>query len=92
MAFADPPVAQHETCPVTTREEARRLGDELFKQGLYQRAGACYEAAEEYALANRAFVEAVEPESQAIARQASVQWDQTRAMLRKLQQTWTPKH
>jgi hypothetical protein len=92
LVFADPPVAGHETCPVTAREEARRLGDGLLKQGLYQRAGACYEVAEEYGRANRAFVEAVEPESQAIARQASIQRDQTKAMLRRLQQAWAPKH
>jgi hypothetical protein len=92
LAFGDPPVAKHETCPAATRQEARRLGDDLAKQGFYQRAGGCYEAAEEYGLANRAFLEAVEPESQAIARQVSVQRDQTKAMLRKLQQAWGPKH
>jgi len=92
LAHADPvAVAQH-ACPVSAQEQARALGDELFEQGAYQRAGECYQAANEYALANRAFLRAVQPQSAATARQLSDQRDQAITMLRKIQQAFRPGH
>jgi hypothetical protein len=54
------------------------LGDVFFEQSAYQRAGECYEAASEYALANRAFFKAVGPESAVAARQLADQRDQAK--------------
>jgi signal transduction histidine kinase len=75
LALADPLPEGHAPCPVTTQEEARKLADALSEQAAYQSAGECYEAAGEFALANRAFVKAVEPKSAATARQLSEQRD-----------------
>src|SRR6185312_7299341 len=63
--------ATHEQCPVASPEQARRLGDELFEQGAYQRAGECYATAGQYGLANRAFVKAVGPQSESASHQVS---------------------
>lgn len=88
LALADPVFEGQAHCPVSTQEQARWLGDQLFEQGAYQRAGECYQAAGEYTLANRAFVKAVDPESAVTARQLSDQRDQAKALLRKVQQAW----
>jgi hypothetical protein len=92
LALADPLPEGHAPCPVTTQEEARRLGDMLFEQAAYQSAGECYQAAGEFALANRAFVKAVEPKSAATARQLSEQRDQAKMMLRKVQLAFRSEH
>ena len=88
VARADPEQEEHLRCPVSTREQARSQGDLLFEQGAYRRAGECYQAAGEYALANRAFFKAVGPESAATARLLSDQRDQAKAMLRNAQQAF----
>lgn len=88
LAVADPVLEGHEQCPVSTREQARSLGDTFFEQGAYQRAGVCYEAAGEYALANRAFVAAVGPQSAATRQRASAQGEQAKALLHKVRQAF----
>lgn len=45
-------------CSEATPERARWLADRASKDGAYQRAGECYLAAGEHALADRAFVKA----------------------------------
>ena len=92
LALADPVSEGQAPCPVTTHEEARALGDVLFEQGAYQNAGECYQAAGEFALANRAFVRAVEPRSAATAHQLSDQRDQAKTMLRKVELAFHPGH
>ena len=92
VALADAGPEAHTPCPVTTQEEARRLGDSLFEQGAYQSAGECYQAAGELDLANRAFVKAVGPQSAVTASQLSEQRDQAKTMLRKLQLAFHSGH
>jgi hypothetical protein len=92
VALADPVPEAHAPCPVTAQEEARRLGDNLFEQGAYQRAGECYQAAGEFGLANRAFVKAVGPQSAVTASQLSEQREQAKTMLRKVQLAFQSKH
>ncbi len=92
LALADPVLEADAACRVTTQEQARSLADTLFEQGAYQRAGKCYEAGGEYALANRAFMKAVEPQSALTARQLSAQRDQARTMLRKVQLAFRAEH
>lgn len=89
---ADPMPEAHTPCPVATQEEARKLGDVLFEQGAYQRAGECYQAAGEYGLANRAFVKAVGPQSAVTASQLSQQRDQAKTMLRNVQLALHAEH
>ena len=74
----------HGQCPAPTREQAHTLADSYFEQGAYQRAGACYEAAGEYALANRAYVHAVGPESTVTRQRAAEQGEQAKALLRQV--------
>ena len=88
LAIADPVLEAPPHCPVSTQEQARWLADVLFEQGAYQRAGECYQAAGEHALADRAFVKAVDAESAATGRQLSDQRDQAKALLRKVQQAF----
>jgi hypothetical protein len=92
LALADPVPESLPACPVTTVEQARSVADTLFAQGAYQDAGKCYEAAGEHALANRAFVKAVEPQSAQTVRQLSEQRDQARAMLHKVELAFRAGH
>jgi len=90
--LADPVPATHEQCPVASPEQARHLGDELFEQGAYQRAGECYATAGQYALANRAFVKAVRPQSESASHQVSVQRDQAQDLLHRVQKAFRTEH
>ncbi|MBV8144907.1 MAG: hypothetical protein JO184_07860 [Gammaproteobacteria bacterium] len=85
---ADSPNGADERCPAATIEEARWLAGLFREQGVYQSAGQCYEAAGEYELANRAFLDAVQPQSEATARELAEQRDQARALLRQVQQAF----
>jgi hypothetical protein len=92
VARADPVPEGLASCPVTAKEEARKLGDSLYEQGAYQKAGACYQAAGEYDLANRAFVRAVGPQSTATASQLSGQRDQAKMLARRIELTFHSGH
>jgi hypothetical protein len=88
VANADSSSTTEERCPAATIEEARWLADQLRKQGVFDRAGRCYEAAGEYDAANRAFLDAVQPQSEAAGHQLTEQRDQARTLLRKLQRAF----
>src|SRR5215469_11397685 len=92
LAVADPVLEGQAPCLVTTREQARSMADSLFEQGNYQSAGICYQAAEEYALANRAFAKALEPQSKLTARQLSEQRDQAKLLLHRVQLAFRAEH
>jgi len=92
LAFADQVSEQHQYCAGTTQQQARGLADVLFEQRDYQRAGECYEAAREYALANQAFLKAVGPQSAVTARQVSDQRDQAKALFHHMQQAFRVDH
>jgi hypothetical protein len=92
LALADGDLEEEPHCPAATTEQARSLANELLDQGVYQRAAECYQAAGEYGLANRAFLNAVEPESKMTARQVSDQRDQARSLLRQVQQAFSSRH
>lgn len=93
LLMADPAPAE-EHCPVSVAspEQAHWLADALFEQGAYQRAGLCYEAAGDHALANKAFLKAVGPRSSATTRQLSDQRDQAKALVRQLRQAFNSGH
>jgi hypothetical protein len=92
LALADGALEGEQPCAAATTERARSLADELLNQGVYQRAGECYQAAGEYELANRAFLNAVEPESKVTAQQVSDQRDQAKSLLRQVQQAFRSRH
>lgn len=91
--MADPTaLGEKQGCPAVTREQALALGDQLRKDGVYQRAGKCYEAAGEYTLANQTFLAALEPEGKATAQQLSGERDQAKTLLHQVQQAFSSKH
>ncbi len=92
LAVADPLLEAHQSCAVSDPKQARRLGDVLFEQGAYQRAAECYQAAREYARADRAFLRAVAPEGAVTARRLSDQGDQAKALLRQVKQAFRADH
>jgi hypothetical protein len=88
-ALADPAPGD---CPVSIPEQAKWLADEFFAQGVYQRAGECYQVAGEYARANEAFVRAVGPKSEVTARQMSEQRERARALFHQVQVAFHGEH
>lgn len=80
--------AEELRCPASTAQQARALADQLFQAGQYEGAGKCYEVAGEYARANRAFLDAVEPESKATARQLSDQRNTAKKLAHQLQRAF----
>jgi len=92
LALADSASEEHCAASASSPEQAHWLADALFEQGAYRRAGVCYEAAGDHALANKAFLKAVGPQSSATARQLSEQRDQAHVLFRQLQQAFNPAH
>jgi hypothetical protein len=88
FVFAAPPPDATGHCAATTPEEARSLGERLFEQGAYQRAGECYQVAGDLARANLAFLKALGPESTATERRLAEQRDQAKALLRQVARGW----
>jgi hypothetical protein len=88
LALADAAPEERAPCPVSTQDQARGLAQVLFEQGDFQHSGACYQAAGEYALANRAFLKAIEPQSAKTARQLSEQGEQTKDLVRKMRRAF----
>ena len=92
LAVADEVAEEQSACPVSSAEQARTAGDLLSEQGAYQRAATCYQAAREYALADRAFLKALEPASAATARRVSEQSEQTKTMWRSVARAFRADH
>lgn len=92
LALADTPLMEHCPVSVSNPEQARWLADALFEQGAYQRAGQCYEAAGEHALADKAFLKAAGAQSPATTRQLSEQRDQAKALFHQVQQAFRGSH
>jgi len=92
LAVADEVPEEPSSCQASSAEQARTVADVLFEQGAYQRAGSCYQAAREYALADRAFLKALEPASAATARRVSEQSEQTKTMWRSVARAFRADH
>jgi tetratricopeptide (TPR) repeat protein len=60
---AEPAAGDGSNCAAATPEQAKWLADELYRQGQYQRAGDCYQAAGDLPDANEAFVKAIKAKS-----------------------------
>jgi hypothetical protein len=87
------PVSQAEpACAAATREQAKSLADELYRQGLYQRAGECYQVAGDPADANEAFVKAVRPNSDVTAKDLEHQGQIAKALFTGVQQAFHTNH
>lgn len=71
-------------CDEQTVSRARELADQASKEGAYQRAGECYLAAGEDALANQAFVKAAAQTRPDTSRRLASNLDEVKAQSRQL--------
>src|ERR1700737_2675618 len=71
-------------CTEATPERARWLGDKASQDGAYQRAGECYLAAGEHALANEAFVKASAQTSEDTSRRLAANLSDVKAQARQM--------
>ena len=79
-------------CAATTAADARWLADELFRQGEYRSAAACYESAGDFTHANESYVRAARAQGEASAREAQNQGTAAKALLTQVQQAFRPGH
>jgi hypothetical protein len=75
-------------CTEATPERARWLGDRASQDGAYQRAGECYLAAGEHALANEAFVRASAQTSGDTSRRLAANLSDVKAQARQMKQAF----
>jgi hypothetical protein len=75
-------------CNEATAERARWLADRASQDGAYQRAGECYLAAGENALANQAFVKASAQASGDTSRRLAANLSDVKAQARQMKQAF----
>lgn len=92
VAFVEEMMEESQACLVSTRDQARSLGDGFFVRGDYQHAGECYETAEEYELANRAYLKALVPGGKATAGKLSEQREQATTLWEKVHRALQHDH
>jgi hypothetical protein len=80
--------AQGSNCNEATAERARSLADRASQDGAYQRAGECYLAAGEHALANQAFVKASAQASGDTSRRLAANLSDVKAQARQMKQAF----
>jgi hypothetical protein len=79
-------------CAAATPEQAKSLADQLYRQGQYQRAGECYQAAGDLPDANEAFVKAVPANSDATAKDMQRQGQIAKTLFTGVQQAFRSNH
>ena len=97
LSMAIAPVGRTEPTPATgcaaaTPEQAKWLADQLYRQGQYQRAGDCYQAAGDPADANEAFVKAAQAKSDATAKDVQRQGQVAKTLFTGVQQAFRSNH
>jgi hypothetical protein len=75
-------------CSEVSAERARSLADKASQDGAYQRAGECYLAAGEHALANQAFVRASAQTSEDTSRRLASNLSDFKAQARQMKQAF----
>lgn len=75
-------------CSEVSAERARSLGDKASQDGAYQRAGECYLAAGEHALANEAFARASAQASGDTSRRLAANLNDVKAQARQIKQAF----
>ena len=79
-------------CAAATSEQAKWLADQLYRQGQYQRAADCYQAAGDPADANESFVKAVQAKSDATAKDIQRQGQTAKTLFTNVQQAFRSNH
>ena len=75
-------------CKEATAERARGLADEASRNGAWQRAGECYLAAGEHALANQAFAKASAQTSGDTSRRLAANLNDLKTQARQMKQAF----
>jgi hypothetical protein len=75
-------------CNEATPERARWLAEKASQDGAYQRAGECYLAAGDHALANQAFVKASAQTSGDTSRRLAANLSDVKAQARQMKQAF----
>jgi hypothetical protein len=91
-AFADPAADGAGRCVAASPQEAQIRADMFYEEGDYQRAGECYDAAGDPLRAQRAFLRAVRPNTEAAARGARVDTDNAKALFSRVGQAFRSNH
>jgi hypothetical protein len=88
----EPTPADAPGCGAATPEQAKWLADQLYRQGQYERAGDCYQAAGDLADANVAFVKAVQAKSDATGKDLQRQGQIAKTLITGVQQAFQTHH
>lgn len=88
VALADPAAAALGACDVAGPREARQLADQLYERGEYQHAAVCYELAGDPLRAQRAYLQAAGPSSEATARRVKEQGNTASAVFSQVQRAF----
>ena len=88
----EPTLGDARGCAAATSEQAKWLADQLYRQGQYQRAGDCYQAAGDLADANEAFVKAVQAKSDATTKDLQRQGQIAKTLFAGVQQAFRSNH
>jgi hypothetical protein len=91
-AFADPAVDGARRCEAASAPEAQARAEMLYEKGDFQRAGECYDAAGDTLRAQRAFLRAVRPNTEAAARAARADSDNAKALFTRVQDAFRSSH
>ena len=92
IALADPASEAAHACEVSGPREARQLADQLYERGEYQRAGECYDLAGDPLRAQRAYLKAAGPSTEASARRLKEQGNTASAIFGQVQQAFRGTH
>ena len=99
LALAVAPVGRTEPapgdapdCAAATPQQAKWLADQLYRQGQYQRAGDCYQAAGDLTHANEAFFKAVPANGNATAKDLKRQGQNAKTLFTSVQQAFRSNH
>jgi hypothetical protein len=79
-------------CAAAAPQQAKWLADQLYRQGQYQRAGDCYQAAGDLVDANEAFVKAVHATSDATGQDLQRQGQVAKKLFAGVQQAFRSNH
>jgi hypothetical protein len=92
LALADPTSDGSHSCEAAQPQEAKALADALYEKGDYQHAGECYDAAGDPMRAQRAYLKAVGPNSEAAARGLKADTSTAKALFTQVQQAFRSNH
>jgi hypothetical protein len=89
---ADPTTEPKSACAGTPADQAKPLADQFYREGRYQSAGECYQAAGDLADANEAFVKAARPNGDGTAKDFEQQGRIAKTLFSGVQQAFRSNH